>query len=162
VIWHTRTGDTIGCPYGAPGDRLWVKETWAIDAEDVETARRRHEDVLLDACPVGPYYRATASDFDESSLRWRPSIHMPRWASRISLEVTGVRVERLQAISEADAVAEGVHYELGEVKPDSPNAHRISFSTLWDELNAKRAPWSSNPWVWVIEFRRVEAQERAA
>ena len=143
------------CPYGAPGDRLWVRETWAC----LDPSRRT---VVL--------YKA-----DESPLReyvWRPSIHMPRWASRLTLEVTGVRVERLQDISEEDAKAEGCsgfdpspEAESGTAfvwkgrssKPD-PRAH---FAWLWESFNGPES-WAANPWVWVVEFRRVEAKEQAA
>lgn len=102
------------------------------------------------------------------SEHWRPSIYMPRWASRITLEVTEVRVERLQDISEEDAQAEGVErcdgfplslgYPAGEDDGKCvlyPSAVR-AFSVLWDSLNHERAPWRSNPWVWVIRFKRVQ------
>jgi hypothetical protein len=100
-------------------------------------------------------YGATSGD--EQAARWRPSIHMPRWASRITLEVTGVRVERLQDISEADARAEGVtlqekSFYMG-VAAAAP--HRFEFHRLWQQINGERAPWLSNPWVWVVEFRRA-------
>ena len=80
---------------------------------------------------------------------------MPRWASRITLEVIGVRVERLQEISESDAKAEGV-----DAIPEAPAAltHRTSFAKLWDKINGKKHPWCENPWVWVIQFHRVEAK----
>ena len=93
---------------------------------------------------------------NESDLKpWRPSIFMPRAASRITLKVTGVRVERLQDISEEDAQAEGVDF-----LPLAPAAltHRTSYSGLWDKINGKKHPWSSNPWVWCIEFRRDDAR----
>lgn len=81
---------------------------------------------------------------------WRPSIHMPRWASRITLEITAVRVERLQEISEADVQAEGC-----TGSPFGKAADAMLFPTLWDSINAKKHPWESNPWVWVVEFKRV-------
>lgn len=140
----------IACPYGVPGDRLWVRETWGLcrygDITDwhrgpVDDDTREWFDVE---------YRASwiAGDIGH----WRPSIHMPRWASRLTLAVVSVRVERLQDISEADAKAEGVvplQMDHGSYKP--------AFEGLWDAINAKRAPWSSNPWVFVVEFRRVES-----
>lgn len=94
-------------------------------------------------------YRATS----ESVGPWLPSIHMPRWASRIFLEVTEVRVERLQAISEEDACAEGVPASNGAAPTGWA---RQNFADLWDEINGVRAPWASNPWVWAITFRRVQ------
>jgi hypothetical protein len=125
----------VPCPYGWPDDRLWVRETW----------RKR----------AGLYYYA--ADFapdDVAALKWKPSIHMPREASRLTLEVTDVRVERLQDINEEDAAAEGVPPMLGWPRPIDPS-YRLGFRQLWDQINAKRAPWSSNPWVWVISFRKV-------
>jgi hypothetical protein len=90
------------------------------------------------------------------SLRWRPSIHMPRWASRITLEVAGVRVERLQEITPDDAIAEGVFGEgRYNTQPGMPYPV-ATFAALWDSINDKRAPWASNPWVWVVEFRRID------
>ena len=84
---------------------------------------------------------------------WRPSIYMPRWASRITLEVTEVRPERLQDISEEDALAEGVRGDEGP----SDQQHAVDyFATLWDSINATRAPWESNPWVWVVSFRGID------
>jgi len=152
-------------PYGQPGDRLWVRETFYCDDghypdgvpdscqwREVEGKRlsipleeKRAE--MLESM----YYRADGEpqfEAPEGPIPWRPSIFMPRWASRITLEVTGVRVERLQSISEADAAAEGVYTD-----PACPayDAYRV----LWDQINAKLAPWASNPWVWVIEFKRV-------
>lgn len=88
---------------------------------------------------------------------WSPSIHMPRWASRIDLEITRVRVERLQDISESDARAEGVDLNDWYTESPDPNKspYRYAFAQLWDSINAKKHPWSSNPWVWVIEFRKI-------
>ncbi len=127
-------------PYGVPGDRLWVRETFCTGS----FYDCFQEDGVI--C-----YRATGGNATESDCAaWRPSIHMPRRASRITLEVTGVRVERVQDISEDDAKAEGVSLE----KWDS---YRVAYAELWSDLNAKRGfGWSVNPWVWVIEFRRME------
>lgn len=141
------------CPHGAPGDQLWVKETWTHDAPDLETCRAAYED----ACPgidYGPYYRAT--EVAPDTLRWRPSIFMPRWASRITLEVTEVRVQRLQEISEDDARAEGVEPYTpphGHISPDQhvpgpgfdrcrlgDQPHRLPFADLWDSINGKPRP----------------------
>lgn len=134
-----RNGLIVRCPYGVPGDRLWVKEAWA-DPYDVRI----------------PVYRADMATAYEG-LRWRPSIFMPRWASRIILEITGVRAERVQAISEDDAIAEGV---LGDEGPYDQGLPSMCFRTLWDSINAKRGfGWDVKPWwVWVIGFKRLEAK----
>ncbi|MBA3852911.1 MAG: hypothetical protein C0503_00770 [Gemmatimonas sp.] len=137
-------------PYGVDGHKLWVRETWDFRpwaTEDAPTAVRvayaadgEQRDVVAPA-DWNPTLFGTA--------RWRPSIHMPRWASRLTLEVTDVRVERLQCMSEEDAIAEGV------VAP-ARWASVPGFAVLWDSLNAARGfGWDANPWVWVIEFRRV-------
>lgn len=166
-------------PYGAPGDRLWVRETWGVAHEHADQLRWR--DQLDDAkrgCPWAPLvYAATEPDVLEISP-WKPSIHMPRWASRITLAVTSLRVERLQDVTEEDAKAEGVMAptikEPGRVAPayalGSPyegpreigHVYRCEYACLWDEINGKRASWESNPWVWVVGFERVEALGRTA
>jgi len=136
------------CPYGKPGDRLWVRETWAHDAESVEQCRAAHEDAMGGGT-YGPYYRATESAPD--TLHWRPSIHMPRWASRITLEVTGVRIERLQDISEADAKTEGWPVHM----PSDPRGYTSPkqwYAMLWNAINGPES-WAKNPWVWVVEFK---------
>nr|WP_249172971.1 hypothetical protein [Burkholderia vietnamiensis] len=165
-----------GCksPFGEPGDRLWVRETWkprvshscALDTCDCA-------DVWVDyqAAGDGVYFPERKIDenwtMPEAAMkgRWIPSIHMPRWASRITLEITGVRVERLRDISESDARAEGVTIEerhkvgycLGGGRgADRPPSIR-AFRELWDGLNADAGHgWDANPWVWAIEFRRIE------
>jgi hypothetical protein len=159
------------CPYGAPGDRLWVRETWsAPDAcECSETCHVRQH----------VYYHANDDGYEGARFnRRRPSIHMPRWASRITLEITDVRVQRVQEISEADALAEGVTRDY--LPPDSDNFHppgsygfvrhpgevgtqatiyrtpQDAFHSLWNSLNEKRGyGWDQNPWVWTITFQRV-------
>jgi hypothetical protein len=121
---HGSEGQT--CPYGQPGDRLWVRETWAINPDD-----------------GGAVYRATDPDWEVCECwTWRPSIHMPRWASRITLEITAVRVERLQGISLDDAKAEGVETT-------------DQYAELWCRINGAES-WYANPWVWVVAFKRVE------
>ncbi len=145
-------------PYGAVGDRLWARETW------VKTSTG---DVL---------YRERG---DRWPYAWRPSIFMRRTESRITLEVTDVRVERLQSITEADARAEGASLDVGcpcegddedpgphvplcrwtreswpgETPIDVEDPHRMAFAALWDSINAERAAWSENPWVWAVSFR---------
>jgi len=148
-------------PYGKPGGKLWVRETW----KNVEGVY---------------YYKADIGGGIEKktgviwTLKWKPSIHMPRKAARIILEVTAVRVERLQDISEIDAKAEGIepehcnkcgytwedvctegdHRLCGEPEPIS---NKIRFRTLWNSINEKRGySWESNPYVWVVEFKRID------
>ncbi|KSF13122.1 hypothetical protein AO935_24315 [Pseudomonas aeruginosa] len=166
----------ITCPYGEPGDRLWVRETWT----DVNMcgapalAYRADEDIRdlmeepgflddrgafnYDDPRVKPYpFACWYAELDQA--RWRPSIHMPRWASRILLEITAVRVERLQDISEEQARAEGVR-DAGEGSFDVEDSKhfaadpRESFASLWSSINGESS-WDANPWVWVVEFKRV-------
>lgn len=134
--WGNEIGSLAVCPYGKLGDRLWVRETW------------RHWQVGNPESKV--VYRA---DFDKDPGFWKSSIHMPRWASRIVLKITGVRVERLQEISEADAQAEGVEPVYFPHDGSTLHPHFHGFKNLWDKINGKRASWESNPLVWVIEFR---------
>lgn len=147
------------CPHGQPGDRLWVRETWQgplFDSDDDFEAFSESPDDYKKplyceyAADGGPAPEFVTQD-DELVQRWRPSIHMPRWASRISLEITGVRVERLNDISASDCVAEGCGAE--EFWPES-NA-RAQYERLWESINGPGS-WAANPWVWVVEFKRVE------
>jgi hypothetical protein len=150
------------CPHGQPGDRLWAREAWG--------------DMALPGYPAVYAYRADPERGEGWGLppgfRWRSPIFMPRAASRVTLEITGVRVERLQDISEADAVAEGVRissrarrsdtcYGIYEcLMPDGKTHFNDSaydlYRTLWERINGKGS-WDASPWVWCIEFRRVEA-----
>lgn len=147
-------------PYGYADDRLWVRETWA-------------QPTTLDPGPT--FYRAdypacVPRGFENvppaSEITWKPSIHMPRAASRITLEVTGVLVERLQSISEADARAEGAYlldvpgggYKFARGEQEYDTAVE-AYRELWDGLNAARGfGWDTNPWVWVIEFKRASSE----
>ncbi len=135
------------CPYGQPGDQLYVRETWARDDED---------GALFYRADVGTGNEADDwqrnIDDGASGYRWKPSIHMPRAASRITLEVTAVRVERLQDISEADAIAEGIP-RGGPENPDG--IEKREYRALWERINGPGS-WEANPWVWVIEFKRLE------
>lgn len=189
-------------PYGAVGDRLWVRETWAslVFGRDWETGHV--EDwapaenpgagrIVFDADPHG--WNDNGNSAAERGFAWRPSIFMPRWASRLTLEITSVRVERVQDISEEDAVAEGfsatpaeqwwqgyrdmgddhlIHQQSRSAEPPEwmiepkrmsvfdPCASTAAkeFRITWNHLNAPRGyGWDENPWVWVLEFRRVEA-----
>lgn len=143
VIGHSRTGEVLGCPHGQPGDRLWVREAHGFGG---------------DAYAPDTYYRATNPDAPIQG-RWHSSIHMQRTDSRITLEVTDVRVERLQDLSEADARAEGAPgYQEGVDAPPPDDecewSYLASFLRLWNGINGDGS-WESNPWVWVIEFKRV-------
>lgn len=166
-VWAVRKlggPERLRCPYGVPGDRLWVRETWRptppdrIRAVTVHYAADRGMARFYDVPRSWKYPKAAANG------NVTP-IHMPRWASRITLEITSVRVERLQAITSADIVAEGipaVDYSVND-RPDALEAEqRDAFVKLWDSINGDVAPWSSNPFLWVLGFRRVEAKERAA
>jgi len=144
-------GPPIECPYGEPGARLWVRETWRDQPGAIE--------YRADTCNDGP----ADGSADAESPKWRPSIFMPRAASRITLEITAIRVERLQDITEEDAEAEGIEREFRTVvmRPDGgpdyhiPLSYRGGIANKWDEINGKRASWDSNPWVWVVEFNLV-------
>lgn len=158
------TGDKFECPYGKVGDRLWVRESWCrkwnergfvynsageLDASCVHY-RADGYDVL--ACDGDGYLKRRKGGGECSP--WTPSIHMPRWASRILLEITDVRVERLQDISEADAIAEGCVVSGSDGKFSVPGPV-YRYEQLWDSINGKKHPWASNPWVWVIAFKKV-------
>ncbi|HBO4454346.1 hypothetical protein CJU13_31080 [Pseudomonas aeruginosa] len=156
----------ITCPYGEPGDRLWVRETWHVGKPHDKTApadilapllaEGRGITVLYTAGgwqSVGPAGREEPIYPDDQPLpdwagKGRPSIHMPRWACRILLEITAVRVERLQDISDSGALAEGVsHSEM-----HSGDSLVDVFARLWESTGGD---WAANPWVWVVEFKRV-------
>lgn len=172
----------VKCPYGQPGDQLWVREAWG--------ARFSHSDFGAVALhwndlrgPLKKYrtlqnlalYAMKADG--QNCGGWIPSIHMPRWASRITLEITGVRVERLQEISEADAMAEGITVERGVVvgtncnggvhqeetatryyfeggNEDGYECAADAYRALWESINGGDS-WDENPWVWVVEFKVV-------
>lgn len=142
----------IFCPYGKPGDRLWVREAWDFIPEgDPGTPSCAGIRYWADA---GYELRTPPGNYNPmlyGKERVRPSIHMPRWASRITLEVTGVRVERLQDISKADAIAEGVN---AKHTADASYTARESYAVLWEQINGPGS-WDANPWVWVVEFKRV-------
>lgn len=133
------------CPFGAVGDRIWVRETFAkgLSTKSTLAFRATHKPEDLE-------------DGFWETIKWTPSIHMPRWASRILLEITNVRVERLNDISEEDAQAQGVTPSAHAITP--PEAvYRVGFSELWRSIYGDEN-WEKNPWVWVIEFKRVQEQ----
>jgi hypothetical protein len=139
----------IACPYGKPGDRLWVRESFALVPA---TAYRCSTGVQQTINPGDPDTCAVYREGWERSKpgSWGPSIFMPRWASRITLEITGVRVERLQQISDADALAEG----CSAADMRSGDSLASVYARLWESIHGPGS-WDANPWVWVIEFRRV-------
>jgi hypothetical protein len=156
VFGHTFSGVLEGpkdhywvCKYGQPGDRLWVRETFTVCADS------------------NIFYRADGKPDPWDGVEWKPSIHMPRRASRITLEITGVRVERLNDISEEDAISEGTenrsdlawgHGGQGNdmARWAVEHGHRYGFLHLWESINGEGS-WALNPWVWVVEFKRVSA-----
>lgn len=171
------------------GQRLWVRETWAdVNSEEGPAILYRADGCLRSwhdfSETFGPDYGAGPSmDYDaypgdyamwwsdlwkgEPDHSWKPSIFMPRWASRITLEITEVRVQRLNSISDADCYAEGLpeecpefdaaeHASIGGVTLADGSPERHWFHAAWDKINRKAHPWSSNPWVWAISFRKVD------
>lgn len=132
------------CPHGSVGDLLWVRESFR------EVMDQTGGYAYLADCPLG----------NEKIYKWKPSIHMPRSASRLTLEITGVRVERLQRISASDCEAEGTPW-MGNPRMEAYRDNEISkewrrsFSVLWQSINGPES-WAANPWVWVIAFRRVQ------
>jgi len=162
------------CPYGQPGDRLWVRESFCPFPPDRHSSGPNRW-VIIYAADATQAELSAPDDYNPMLYnyeRWTPSIHMPRWASRINLEVVSVRVQRLQDISEEDAMAEGVDFDHGwEDEPgfgylDYLSGHDNfslltaveSFRTLWDSINADRGHgWDKNEWVWAVEFKRLPA-----
>lgn len=160
------------CPYGAPSDRLWVREQHSIiDARtgvlDVERAPRPtapcptfvtyavDQEVREAICPPDEWRES----FDSDHVVNRPSIHMPRWASRLTLAITDVRVQRLTEISEADARAEGAVAGESSLTQDMSGTARGDFARIWDSLNAKRGHgWDANPWVWALTFKLLQQE----
>ncbi len=145
----------LRCPYGNPGDWLWVRETWRPEELDSgEDGIRFRADAIfrgIDNTQDAAEKWFQVYSEKENWEHWRPSIFMPRWASRITLEIINVRVEHIQGITFIDAKAEGVTYEKGHVDP------RDAFRHLWDSINKKRGlGWNENPWVWVITFNQIE------
>lgn len=147
--------DKGGSPYGQPGDRLWVKETWqhSTDTSSRACVRYRANGKALKAWATdngdGDWEKVDGEVTSMENPIWKPSIFMPRWASRITLEIAAVRVERVQDITQEDAYTEGV-------SPINTGDFITPFGELWDSINTKRGyGWDKNPWVWVISFKRV-------
>ncbi len=154
------------CPFGKPGDRLWLKEEWAMD--QVHHLRYpRHGNELFTRWFAADESRAGPTNCNDQRGEWRSSVYMPRWAARINVEVTDVRVERVQDISDDDAELEGIdmhdcmsagemrqYYKCGEFTAEYPS---LVFEQLWDSINKKRGfGWDVNPFVWCVSFERIE------
>lgn len=156
-------------PYGERGDRLWVRETWArICVHEMPCEPQDEPSHLIEyrADTDARYPGGWPDSFDPNDVpgRWRPSIFMPRHASRITLEVVSVSAERLQEATEEEAVKEGIEMLPLAVQPVwmAPGKRptfwshaRVAFAATWDAIYGERAPWESNPWVWRVEFRRI-------
>nr|WP_315467117.1 hypothetical protein [uncultured Undibacterium sp.] len=155
------------CKYGDVGDQLWVRETHLIVCKMDDNGMfitDGHGEYIYET-----WYRADGieyqyfdgeSDFPAESIPWKPSIHMPRAASRITLEITNIRVEHLQDISSSDAASEGIVWNPGDPwtcdsSKGLTDAYRALYAELWESINGAES-WDANPWVWVIEFKRVE------
>lgn len=144
--WHPHDeAARLACPYGQPGERLWVRETW--QHEDGSCADHKCGQ------PTHIYYKAT--EVAPETMYWRPSIFMQRWASRLTLEIVAVRLERLKDITHEDAVAEGCYrIEPCEAYPHGNAWGRAGYAALWESINGKGS-WDANPLVWVVEFERL-------
>lgn len=160
--WSVERDDWVPCPYGEPGDELWVKETSIVApadwTSDRETMCSQHV-IDRDGRPRLIQYLATQPDREAANdygLKASPSIFMPRWASRITLELTSVRVERLQDITPADAIAEGIKPAANCYTIDCDTADpRDAYRTLWESLHGPES-WAASPWVWVLGFKVVQ------
>lgn len=189
---HMRRGLPIDfSPYGQPGDRLWVRETYALEHWEDEPATPKDGRPIFHHAGDGtewdeqrwfyPHYKATdpapdlcyeddENDDGEPKCKWSPSIHMPRWASRITLEIVNIRVERVQEITEEDAFEEGMTRRLAAEQGFSVSVSeeefyisqaRRTFHYFWNSLNAKRGfGWDVNPWAWVIEFKEARTPRK--
>lgn len=181
-MWNDKGATLIGSPY-SPGDRMWVRETWGYrggpwhsktpKVQDFQIAYRADGSQITFSRPAEIFeslakQRPRKTDEDDWDWQdyisrywksWRPSIHMPRWASRITLEITDVRVQRLQKISDSDAMDEGagatgpLHAELD----GDTDEYRNRFRELWESIYAKQGNgWATNPWIWAISFKAVK------
>ncbi|EJK5583765.1 hypothetical protein NLF82_001043 [Salmonella enterica] len=150
-----RGGDIwFACPYGQIGDRIWVRETFRVHSRATDVATLVYRASVRNSWTEQTHRVPIAvCDKPATPEKWTPSIHMPRWASRILLEITDVRVERLRDLSEEDAKSEGITPPAGGVLPGWE--YRINFRDLWMDIYGTDS-WEANPWVWVIEFKRVE------
>ncbi|WP_019106219.1 hypothetical protein [Pantoea ananatis] len=185
---YTKEQFLAKCPFGAVGERLWVRETWQAIHDSLDEFGNVDERTWIPSVPKSSegYWRAVyaeefgVSNREDRDFPWRPAIHMPRWASRITLEITGVRVERLQDISEADACAEGIRAGVRRTDQSEFNepvycnylADNLnvasewferpsdSFISLWQSIYGEES-WQHSPWVWVIEFKLLDIADKA-
>lgn len=147
--WMSALGEKINCPYGFVGDRLWVREAWYQAFKSTSTNNGCVYKGQDNGLELNPGWSPKPN-----GKGWRRSIHMPRWACRTVLEITEIRVERLQEITPDDAIAEGVFCpEIGYVQ-HGDRAPVLLFGVLWESIHGKGS-WDKNPWVWVISFRKV-------
>lgn len=156
------SGMYVKCPFGHLGDRLWVRETWASIWTDHEPDYENGQ-TIRDVPHKLEYRSDSGAKFpgdwpddagdDEECAKWKPSIHMPRWASRITLEITNVRVERLKSMSMWDSIAEGFPNKTIALGQQNIEGRRW-FSDVWGAIYGPGA-WDKNPWVWVIEFKKI-------
>jgi hypothetical protein len=144
------------------GDFFWCKEAWAHDAPDDETFKACHQDAYSDDYSYGPYYKATAEQFDIDSLHWKPARYMPKYVTRLWLKVNQIRIERVQQISEADAIAEGCMPHGPGLCTEDPDKYwkcwsaKTAFRNLWNSIHKDKHPWENNDWVTVYDFERVK------
>lgn len=151
------------CPYGKLGDMLWVRESFAVIGNEV--VRDESSGAIIEETPQY-VFRGEKQPHIERLYKWKPPIYMPKAAARIWLEITGIRVERLQDISEEDAKVEGAMLWM---YPNGKNAFgeedfysaRTCFHSLWKSINGPES-WQSNPWVWVVSFRKIEKPNQLA
>lgn len=157
AISHSRTGEIHLCPHGQPGDRLWVREAFDFLPAGGPDQPQACEIVYWSTGSLEA--RTAPTDYNPMIYgreKVRPGIHMPRWASRLLLEIVSVRVERLQAISETDAEAEGVGFLRSVPDVDETLTAKQLYDALWDSINGAGS-WDANPWVWAVEFKVVRA-----
>lgn len=146
----------IKCPYGVPGDRLWVRQAWGVPGDQSVAFERSEREWKRGLWPTDPPTVHCRADFQAAvpwlHMGWRPSIHMPRWASRLTLEIAEVRVQRARDISDEDIRAEGFEWPARD-----PGGLRGAFAASWNRINAERpgGSWMENPWVWALTFRRL-------
>ena len=167
--WVDTSERTYSCPFGAVGDRIWVRETSGLQVRRDALGDTGEFRVYRASAPDAVRY--TTAEGKDVPVKWIPSIHMPRWASRILLEITDVRVERLSDLSEEDALCEGIDREKLEESQDNYDCiadHNMTgrptatgaFKCLWESIYGADS-WQVNPWVWVIEFKRIEGGAHA-